>query len=105
MPWTALTCIVTHGNMSAGLYDTRAKSLLSLMHHQSDLLCMQVFAYFWAGATIDDKPHLKGKQTSPCCPALGISEANAAFDDKHVHLRHPWHVYGELNREAAVRHA
>ena len=25
------------------------------------LLSLQVFCYFWAGATIDDKPHLKGK--------------------------------------------
>ena len=32
---------------------------------QMFLLALQVFCYFWAGATIDDKPHLKG-EGGPC---------------------------------------
>jgi len=36
---------------------TFSTSCLALL---PSLLCVQVFAYFWAGATIDDKPHLKG---------------------------------------------
>ena len=36
------------------------------------VIAPQVFCYFWAGATIDDKPHLKGKGSNASCVATLI---------------------------------
>ena len=69
----AMTCTVAPRYRSAELPGLVVSSLLSMTRCRPDLLCVQVFCYFWAGATIDDKPHLKGENNFSLLLCMGIS--------------------------------
>ena len=58
------------------------------------LIAAQVFCYFWAGATIDDKPHLKGKGSHASCVAtlirlmsLGLTTSQVSIDELSLSVR------------------